>query len=297
MAAVNQDGKKEGARFVRYFGPLLDALRALGGSGTPDEVVERIGLDLKIPDAVQNELLPSGEQRFRNQIRWARMHLVREGLIDSSERGVWSLTERGRKTRLSLEDAKAIRTRQARPFRKKPSARTLPTEAEVARGEHEPEAEVASRDFASDAIRQLRDLPPVGFERFSQRLLREAGFTQVIVTGKSGDGGIDGHGNLQFSPLLSLKALFQCKRYKGSVSAPDVRNFRGAMAGRTDYGIIITTGTFTAEARREGSREGVAPIELIDAEKLVEMLKSLQLGLKPVTTYEIDNSFFEEFKG
>lgn len=296
MTPVSQDGKKEGARFIRYFGPLLDALRALGGSGTPDEVVERIALDLKIPDDVQNELLPSGEQRFRNQIRWARMHLVREGLIDSSERGVWSLTERGRKTRLSLEDAREIRTRQARPFRKKASGNASAPESEVATGELSTEPEVPPGDFAADAIRLLRDLPPAGFERFSQRLLREAGFTQVVVTGKSGDGGIDGHGSLQFSPLLSLKALFQCKRYKGSVSAPDVRNFRGAMAGRTDYGIIITTGTFTAEARREGAREGVAPIELIDAEKLVEMLKTLQLGLRPVTAYKIDESFFDEFK-
>ena len=296
MTAVSQDAKKEGARFVRYFGPLLDALRELGGSGTPDEVVERIALDLKIPDDVQNELLPSGEQRFRNQIRWARMHLVREGLIDSSERGVWSLTERGRKTRLTLEDAREIRTRQARPFRKKVSGKALATQGAAPTDELSPEAEAPPGDSASDAIKMLRHLPPAGFERFSQRLLREAGFTQVVVTGKSGDGGIDGHGSLQFSPLLSLKALFQCKRYKGSVSAPDVRNFRGAMAGRTDYGIMITTGTFTAEARREGAREGVAPIELIDAEKLVELLKSLQLGLKPVTTYEIDESFFAEFK-
>src|SRR5437879_6993176 len=99
MKTGTEQRREEGARFVQYFGPLLDALRALGGSGTPDEVVERIALDLKIPDSVQDEVLPSGEQRFRNQIRWARMHLVREGLIDSSERGVWSLTERGRQTR------------------------------------------------------------------------------------------------------------------------------------------------------------------------------------------------------
>jgi restriction system protein len=296
MTAARQDSKKEGAKFLRYFGPLLDALRELGGSGTPDEVVERIALDLKIPEDIQNELIPSGEQRFRNQVRWARMHLAREGLIGSSERGVWSLTERGRKTRLSLGDAREIRTRLARPFRKKASSKALATEGEGATDEPSPEAEVTTDEFAADAIKLLRDLPPTGFERFSQRLLREAGFTQVVVTGKTGDGGIDGHGSLQFSPLLSLKALFQCKRYKGSVSAPDVRNFRGAMAGRTDYGIMITTGTFTPEARREGAREGVAPIQLIDAEKLVEMLKSLRLGLKPVTTYEIDESFFEEFK-
>ncbi len=295
MGRVDQDGKKEGAKFLRYFGPLLEALRALGGSGTPDEVAERIAQDLKISDDVQNELLPSGEPRFRNQVAWARLYLVRDGLIDSSRRGVWSLTERGRATRLSLEDARAIRTKWVRIFQERRLGKQAATEAEAA-GDISPEPETAA-DNSADVIKLLRDLPPAGFERFSQRLLREAGFTQVVVTGRSGDGGIDGHGSLQVGPLISLKALFQCKRYKGSVSASDVRDFRGAMAGRTDRGIIITTGTFTAEARREGSREGVPPIELIDSEKLFEMLKSLELGLRPVTTYEIDESFFEEFKG
>ena len=91
--ATEQKKKEEGARFVRYFGPLLDALRALGGSGTPDEVVERIALDVGLRDEVQNELLPSGEPRYRNQVAWARFYLVREGLLDSSRRGVWSLTD------------------------------------------------------------------------------------------------------------------------------------------------------------------------------------------------------------
>jgi restriction system protein len=296
MTAARQDSKKEGAKFLRYFGPLLDALRELGGSGTPDEVVERIALDLKISDEVQNELLPSGEPRFRNQVAWARLYLVRDGLIDSSKRGIWSLTERGRATKLSLEDARAIRTKWVRIFQERRLGSPAATETEAAAGDASPEPEVAKGDYASHVIKLLRDLPPAGFERFSQRLLREAGFVQVVVTGKTGDGGIDGHGSLQVGPLLSLKALFQCKRYKGSVSASDVRDFRGAMAGRTDRGIIITTGTFTAEARREGTREGVPPIELIDSERLVDMLKSLELGLKSVTTYEIDESFFEEFK-
>jgi restriction system protein len=273
---------------------LLDALRELGGSGTPDEVADRIAQDLKIPDEVQNELLPSGESRFRNQLRWARLYLVREGLIDSSKRGVWSLTERGRTTKLSLEDARDIRTK----VRISEDSRIDKSHANgfnPISPESPPDAGVVPGDYAASVVRLLRDLPPHGFERFSQRLLREAGFTQVVVTGKTGDGGIDGHGSLQVGPLLSLKALFQCKRYKGSVSAPEIRDFRGAMAGRSDRGIIITTGTFTAEARREGSREGVPQIELIDSERLIEMLKSLELGLKPVTTYEIDESFFEEF--
>lgn len=139
-------------------------------------------------------------------------------------------------------------------------------------------------------------MPPAGFERLSQRLLREAGFTQVIVTGQSGDGGIDGFGTLQVNPLVSFKVLFQCKRYAKSVPPSQVRDFRGAMSGRADKGIIITTGSFTAEARREATRDGAPPIELIDGEKLLDMLEKLELGLKAVTTYEVEHAFFNEFK-
>ncbi|MDE2391306.1 MAG: restriction endonuclease, partial [Rhodospirillales bacterium] len=154
----------------------------------------------------------------------------------------------------------------------------------------------AHPDYRSQLVELMRQLPPAGFERLSQRLLREAGFSQVVVTGKSNDGGIDGHGTLQVNPLVSFKVLFQCKRYANSVSSPDIRNFRGAMAGRADKGIIITTGTFTAEALREASRDGVPPIELIDGERLIDLLERLELGLKPVQTYAIDESFFNEFR-
>lgn len=139
-------------------------------------------------------------------------------------------------------------------------------------------------------------LPPSGFERLSQRIPRLSGFIQVVVSGRTGDGGIDGHGTLQINPLVSFKVLFQCKRYTKAVSSPDVRDFRGAMAGRADKGIIITTGTFTADAKREASRDGVPPIELIDGEKLIDMLRDLELGLKPVTTFEVDEPFFNEFR-
>jgi restriction system protein len=285
----------EGSVFVRFFGPLLDALRGLGGSGTPDEVVERIARDLKVSDAVQNELLPSGQPRFRNQVAWARFYLVREGLLDSSKRGVWSLTERGRSTFLSLDQSREIFQKWVRVFQEQRRAKAEkpePPEEVVAEG-----TGATPNDYRAAALALLLQLPPSGFERLAQRLLREAGFTQVVVTGSTGDGGIDGYGTLQVNPLVSFKVLFQCKRYTKSVSPSHVRDFRGAMSGRADKGIIITTGTFTAEARREATRDGVPPIELIDGEKLVEMLANLELGLRPVTTYEIDSDFFKEFEG
>jgi restriction system protein len=141
------------------------------------------------------------------------------------------------------------------------------------------------------------ELPAAGFEQLCQRVLREAGFTQVIVTGRSGDQGIDGYGTLQINPLVSFQVLFQCKCYRESVSAPHVGDFRGAMAGRADKGIIITTGRFTVEARREASRDGVPAIELIDGDKLVDLLKNLKLGIKRVIAYEMDATFFKEFQG
>jgi restriction system protein len=294
MKAKTRATKDEGAQFVRYFGPVLDALRKLGGSGKAEEVVEQVALDMKIPDDVQNELMSSGGLRFRNQVHWARFYLVREGLIDSSRRGVWSLTERGRETTYTHQQAHQVFLRWVKIFQQQRSEKVQQTEPlaeKVAEATGSP-----SKDYRTEAIDLLLSMPPSAFERLSQRVLREAGFTQVVVTGSSGDGGIDGHGTLQINPLVSFKVLFQCKRYAKSVSPSQVRDFRGAMAGRADKGIIITTGSFTAEAKREASRDGVPPIELIDGEKLIDMLESLELGLKPVTTFEVDHAFFGEFR-
>jgi restriction system protein len=284
----------EGTKFLRYFGPLLDALRKLGGSGSPDEVVEQIAEDMKLSDEEQNEVVPSGGSRLKTNVAWARFYLVREGLLDSSKRGVWSLTEKGRSARLTVEQAGEIFSRWVKVFdeqRRSKSPESEPIAEQVAEA-----SGAASKDYRAEALDLLLSLPPSGFERLSQRLLREAGFTQVAVTGQSGDGGIDGHGTLQINQLVSFKVLFQCKRYAKSVSPSQVRDFRGAMAGRADKGIILTTGTFTAEAKREATRDGVPPIELIDGEKLLDMLENLELGLRPVTTFEVNHAFFAEFR-
>ncbi|WP_233213927.1 restriction endonuclease [Pollutimonas nitritireducens] len=285
--------KSEGSQFVSWFGPLLNALRNLGGSGSPDEVVEQIAAELGLSDEIQNELVPSGQPRFRNQVAWARFYLAREGLLDSSKRGVWSLTERGRTTSLTLEQSHEIFRRWVAVFQAQRRAKAA--EEESLAEQVAEETGVPSNDYRVVVLEMLRSLSPAGFERLSQRILREAGFTHVEVTGQSNDGGIDGHGTLQINPLVSFKVLFQCKRYTNSVTPSLVRDFRGAMAGRADKGIIITTGSFTTEARREANRDGVPPIELVDSEKLINMLEHLELGLRPITTYEIDNTFFNEF--
>ena len=157
------------------------------------------------------------------------------------------------------------------------------------------EDEIESLSHRIKLLNLIKTLPPSGFERLSQRLLRESGFQQVVVTGKSGDGGIDGVGVLQVNPFVSFNVLFQCKRYQGAITPSQIRDFRGAMMGRADKGIILTTGTFTLEAKKEARRDGVPPLELVDGEALVQLFEQLELGLVPRTTYDIDDKFFEDF--
>ncbi|MFQ9984720.1 MAG: restriction endonuclease, partial [Lachnospiraceae bacterium] len=138
----------------------------------------------------------------------------------------------------------------------------------------------------------LLNLSPDAFERLTQRLLRESGFTHVKVTGKTGDGGIDGMGIVKLNGIVSFHMLFQCKRYTGSVSAGEIRDFRGAMQGRADKGLFITTGKFSTSAVEEANRPGAAPIDLVDGDELVEKLRELQLGIAPVNDYVIDEGWF-----
>ncbi len=280
-----------GPQFVQYFGPVLDALRALGGSARPGEVVAWIANELQIPQSVLDEELPSGGSRFSNQIHWARFYLTKAGLLDSSKRGVWSLTDAGRETRLELAQAMKI-FREVR--RDLGTSQTIELNNQAL---NDDEAEIPEKTLAHrrKIMSILTGLPPDGFERLCQRLLRESGFENVVVTGRSGDGGIDGHGILRINPLVSFYVYFQCKRYRHPVGPSVVRDFRGAMLGRADKGIILTTATFTSEARKEAVRDGVPPIELVDGDALVDMLENLELGLVPQTIFEVDEAFFKEF--
>ncbi len=149
-------------------------------------------------------------------------------------------------------------------------------------------------DYRDQFSTKLQSITPNAFERFCRRLLLESGFQSVEVTGRSGDGGIDAIGLLQINPLVSSKVLVQCKRYAGAVAVGAVRDFRGAMMGRSDNGIIMTTGTFTAEARKEAVREGVPPIELVDGSRMIELCEQFEVGLKPAQTFEVNAAFFAE---
>jgi restriction system protein len=283
----------KGPQFLRFCLPIVETLKDLGGSGQPKEVTNLVLERLHISEREQAQTNKNGGSRVRNQVAWARFYLAKADVLDASRRGVWALTERGRTTQLSpdavIQLFKDVRT--TFPTKEEPP-KVLIDEAELP-----PPADPADdRAGQRTLLDVLRSLPPGGFERVSQRLLRESGFERVIVTGTSGDGGVDGHGILQVNPFVSFRVLFQCKRYAGAVSASQVRDFRGAMMGRADKGIIITTGTFTTEATKEARRDGAPPIELVDGETLVQMFERLELGVKPKTIYEVDDAFFEAYR-
>lgn len=286
--------------FVKFIGPVIAALGDLGGSGRPDEVRGTIAKALNISEEEQARPLPSGVQsRFENQVHWARFYLAKGGYIDASRHGVWTLTEKARALgKVSVAQAREIYRAVAAEFSKSRAKTSPPIDGQGADEKVAPttEAEHTFINYREAVAATLQSLPPDGFERFCQRLLRESGFEEVTITGRSGDGGIDGIGILQVNALVSFKVLFQCKRYTGSVTPSQVRDFRGAMMGRADKGIIITTGSFTSDARKESVRDGVPPIELVDGEKLVNMLEQLELGLKPQRTFDVDGTFFDQFK-
>ena len=288
--------RKSKAEFVKWFGPLLDALRDLGDSGRPREVSGRIARNLNLPDQILDETLKSGGSKFHNQVAWARQYLAWKGLLDSSKHGTWKLTEKGRNAQISEAEAREIFLKWVAIHAQNRKQRHFEDNDEAQPEESSPE-ELVSED-KPDLISTLRSLSPVGFEKICRELLRESGFENVEVTGGSADGGIDGHGTLEINPFVSFKVLFQCKRYaKGNlVSRAQVGDFRNAMIGRAEKGIIITTSSFSNAAVLEANREGAPQVELVDGVKLVEMFERVELGVTKRTVFDVDPAYFENFK-
>jgi restriction system protein len=290
--------KKAQAEFIRWFGPLLDALRDLGDSGRPREVSARISKNLNLPDELLDQTLKSGGSKFHNQVAWARQYLVWEGMLDSSKHGTWTLTEKGLNAHLGDKESREI-------FLKWVSIhadnRKLKREAQEPEEELLPLGEPADEPDAGekiDLLSTLRSISPTGFEKVCRELLRESGFENVEVTGGSADGGIDGYGTLEINPFVSFRVLFQCKRYaKGNlVSRAQVGDFRNTMLGRAEKGIIITTSGFSNAAIQEARREGAPQVELVDGDKLVDMFQRVELGVFKRTVYDVDPTYFEKFK-
>ena len=270
------------------------ALRKLGGSGRVSEIDEKAIRIGRFTDRQQSEMMPNGKQpKLAYELGWGRTFLKRADLAENSARAVWSLTKRGRNVDRA-ECLELVRQAPKRP-RQGPGQ---PGEREVPE-KRDSDENGKSDDWRTEAKDCLKRMSPDAFERLAGQLLREAGFRNIEVLGKSGDGGIDGVGVYRLS-LVSFPVYFQCKRYSRSVSAGAVRDFRGAMAGRGEKGLLITSGWFTASAQKEATRDGAAPVELVDGDALCDLLKQYGLGIsvtqRIVEDIHVDPTYFSKFE-
>lgn len=261
-------------KFDDLFTPLLKALHNIGGSATIGELEDEVARIMNLSDEELSEIHVGSRTKFSYRLAWARTYLKRYGLLNNSERGVWSLTEAG--VRTSTVDKEAVKE-YGRVWGKKEEVGGA--EVKTVELEEELEEETAEMSWQEEMLDVLQGIPPDKFERVCQRMLRELGFINVEVTGRSGDGGIDGKGVLRLGGVLSFPVVFQCKRYRGSVSPSHVRDFRGSMIGRADKGLFFTTGYFSRDAVREAQRDGAPPIDLVDGYQFAETMRKLGLGI------------------
>ncbi|WP_299848920.1 restriction endonuclease [uncultured Roseovarius sp.] len=281
------------------------ALKELGGSASIAELDEKVVEIEEVSEHEQSfEMVNNpGTPRLNYYLAWARTYLKRGGALENSSRGVWALTligssiESYSQTQKIYEQVVEEEKERARLKRLAKSNKSEPNAGvqaiDVSGDTTADSVNEAEVDWEDKLLSVLRKMDPSAFERLAQRLLRESGFTKVEVRGKSGDGGIDGVGVLRVN-LVSFQVYFQCKRYTGGVSAGEIRDFRGAMQGRADKGLFITTGHYTAQANEEATRDGATAIDLIDGRRLCELLKVNGLGVSTemVESVKIDPDWF-----
>lgn len=297
---MGRERKNLSPTYTELIVPTYDALKQLGGSGTNNEIYEKVIVDLNLSDEVLDEphLGSLNQSEVEYQLAWARTYLKNYGIIVNSARSVWSITpEYASELTVSAKEIVAF------TVQKNAKKREMAKSNDKQDGKSDkPEDDIDSNDdvefpeevkpWRQQLANILQNMDPYGFERLSQRLLRECGFTQVSVTKKSGDGGIDGTGKLKINGIVSFNVAFQCKRYKGLVSSGDIRDFRGSLTTDIEKGIFITTGSFSKAAKDEATTPGKKQIDLIDGEEFISKLAEYSIGVKEVKTYEIDEDFF-----
>ncbi len=257
--------------------PTYNAIKELGGSASINEITDKVIKDLKLPDKIVDE--PHGNSQcteLEYQLAWSRTYLKKFGAIVNSTRGIWRITPAF--AGIDNIDVDAVK----KSFRDKNSHSNYT----------EPPEELEPWKLELSDI--IKNMNPFAFERLTQRILRECGFSQVSVTKKTSDGGIDGFGKLKIGGIFTYNVAFQCKRYSGSVAASEIRDFRGSLTKNIEKGIFITTGSFTRQAIEEASNAGKQQIDLIDGSDFVDKLVEFQIGINAKTIYEVDRNYFEK---
>jgi len=284
MAKKKSNTKKLCPSFDYFFEPTLKALEMLGGSASNNEIYNQVLTITKLSKEVVDEMHTFTMSEVEYRLMWARTYLKNYGAVENSKQGVWALTSMGVKM---LKSGK-IDAKEIKKFTNSKHGQENPETEDI------PAAE--KKDWREQVADILLKMNAYAFERLAQRLLRECGFSEVRVTKKSGDGGIDGTGKLRIQGIFSFNVAFQCKRYKGKVGAPEIRDFRGSLDQNIEKGVLITTGSFTQEAKDEASSPGKRVIDLMDGEELINKLAEYGIGLNEVKSYEIDEDFFNSLE-
>jgi len=282
----------------------FDALKELGGSGSNQQINEKAAALCKDahPGKTIDRARPNGQSELEYHIAWARTYLKDYGLLENIARGAWAIVP-GKHDQIDADEV--VKDRYAKWRNSKTSSGH-----EIRPGDNESDpggGEIESKEDTGEAWRNnlldvLTNLSPDAFERLTQRLLMACNFTDVEVTGKAGDGGIDGTATAKINDLLSFSVVFQCKRYAlgNPVGIKDIQAFRGSLMTRAERGLFVTTSYFTKAAREEAMRAGVAPIDLMDADLLTDKLKELNLGVETKietvqrVTITINESWYED---
>lgn len=267
------------------------AMKQLGGSGHNDEINKKVYEILDVPDSIL-EIIHTGRDSFSEidyRLAWARTLLKNYGAIINSARCVWVIAPEFANIESvcgsEIEKCKNSSNNNAKIDKSTTiniqQDSTIDIPAEI-------------KPWRQKVYEILVGMNPFAFERLTQRILRESGFTDVEVTKRTGDGGIDGYGKLKINGVISFNIAFQCKRYQGTVGAPEIRDFRGSLTRNVEKGLFVTTVTYSNAAKEEAANIGKQQIDLIDGEGLIDMLAEYSIGLKEVKDYEIDEEYFSK---
>lgn len=296
---MSKDKKIKSPTQIELIEPVFSALRDLGGSATITEIRDKVIETLRLPDEIVDEPHKGSDSQrteLEYQLAWARTRLKAFGAITNSQRGVWMITPEYTDKPIVSKVAVVEFFKKKRHESQSSSEMRASVEEVDATNTTDSNVDIPEElePWRTELAETLHNMNPYAFERLSMLLLRECGFSQVSVTKKSGDGGIDGTGKLRINGIFSFNVAFQCKRFIGSVSAGDIRDFRGSLTTDIEKGVMITTGTFTKAAREEASNAGKQQIDLIDGEEFINKLIEYRLGVHEKIVYEVDKLFFEK---
>ena len=273
--------KKKCPNYQFFIRPTIDALHQLGGSGANSEIYKKVIQITQLPEDIIDEMHNFTMTEVEYKLMWARTYLKNYGAVENSKQGVWVLTTKG----AALAKQENLDIKEIIRFTNNKNSTTKDLDSDF-------DSFTESKSWREQITDILLNMNPYAFEKLAQRLLRECGFSDVEVTKRTGDGGIDGTGKLRMNGIFSFNVAFQCKRYKGAVGAPERRDFRGSLSTNIEKGVLITTGFFTRAALEEASSEGKRLIDLMDGEDLINKLAEYGIGLNEVKSYEVDMDFF-----